>query len=293
MKKNTYTLAYEACESYFSKSGQLPTIEVIKPIININSPTTISNAIKDWKQALSQTVNKAQDPDIPKTLIDAITVIWEQALIDARSSLNEQTIELQNKQTALEQREKALGDETIRIQQWVKLTEQKYQEEIGFLKKDITRLSTETVTLNKQTEHYRLIASEFEKTNAVLNEQIRQEKDKYYRLEKQYDKEHDWALKRIEEEKKNYKNQLNNEMERLKSETLRSKQTTDILQSKLDLMEKEVMVNCDKITELERNLAEEILKQAGLTLTQVKLQKKLNVQNEQLRIKRTNRDAKK
>jgi chromosome segregation ATPase len=285
MKKNTYTLAYEACETYFSQSGQLPTIETIKPIINVNSPTTISNAIKDWKQSLSKTLNKTQDPDIPKTLTDAINAIWEQALIDARSALYEQTNELQHKQTDLEQKEKALSVETSRIEQWVKLTEQKYKEEIGFLKKDISRLSTETVNLNEQTEHYRLIASEFEKDNAVLNEQIRQEKDKYYRLEKQYDKEHDWAIKRIEEEKNNYKQQLNNEMERLKSETFRSKQTTDILQSKLDLIGKEVTVNRDKITELERSLAEEKLKQAELMLIQVKLQKELNDKNEQIRLR--------
>ncbi len=285
MKKNTYTLAYEACETYFSQSGQLPTIEAIKPIINVNSPTTISNAIKDWKQSLSKTVNKAQNPDIPKKLTDAINAIWEQALINARTALNEQTNELQQKQTDLEQKEKELSIETSRIEQWVNLTEQKYKEEIGFLKKDISRLSAETVNLNEQTEHYRLIASEYEKTNAVLNEQIRQENNKYYRLEKQYDKEHDWSLKRIEEEKNIYKHQLNNEMERLKSETLRSKQTTDILQTKIDLMEKEVKDNRDKITELERNLAEEKLKQAELTLIQVKLQKELNDKNEQLRLR--------
>lgn len=295
MKKNTYTLAYEACETYFSQSGQLPTIETIKPIINVNSPTTISNAIKDWKQSLSKTVNKSQNPDIPKKLTDAINAIWEQALIDARTALSEQTNELKQKQTDLEQKEKELSLETSRIEQWVKLTEQKYREEIEFLKKDIFRLSAETLNLNEQTEHYRSIATEYEKTNAVLNEQIRQENNKYYRLEKQYDKEHDWSLIRIEEEKNIYKNQLNNEMERLKAETLRSKQTTEILQTKVDLMEKEVKDNFDKITELERNLAEEKLKRAELILIQVKLQKELNDKSEQLklRLKKTNKTTKK
>jgi hypothetical protein len=294
MKKNTYALAYEACETYFSESGHLPTIEAIKPIINVNSPTTISNAIKDWKQSLSKSVNKAHNPDIPKPLTDAINAIWEQALIEARTALNEQTKVLQHKQSDLEQKEKTLSIETSRIEQWVKLTEQKYKEEIGFLKKDNNRLFAETVNLNEQTEHYRLIASEYEKTNAVLTEQIRQGDDKYSRLEKQYDKEHDWSLKRIEEEKNIYKHQLNNEMERLKSETRSSKQTTDILQNKVDLMEKEVKDNRDRISELERNLAEEKLKQAELILIQVKLQKELNNKNEQLqlRIKKTNKTTK-
>ena len=53
IKISTYTRAYEACETFFAETGQLPTIDAIKPLIGINSPSTISSAIKAWKAALS------------------------------------------------------------------------------------------------------------------------------------------------------------------------------------------------------------------------------------------------
>ena len=33
IKISTYTRAYEACEAFFTKTGQMPTIDAIKPII--------------------------------------------------------------------------------------------------------------------------------------------------------------------------------------------------------------------------------------------------------------------
>ena len=49
IKNSTYTRAYEACEAFFAETGQMPTIDAIKPIIGVNSPSTISSAIKAWK----------------------------------------------------------------------------------------------------------------------------------------------------------------------------------------------------------------------------------------------------
>jgi Plasmid replication region DNA-binding N-term len=49
IKKSTYTRAYEACEAFFAETGQMPTIDAIKPLIGVNSPSTISSAIKAWK----------------------------------------------------------------------------------------------------------------------------------------------------------------------------------------------------------------------------------------------------
>ena len=58
IKKSTYMRAYGACEAFFAETGQMPTIDAIKPLIGVNSPSTISSAIKAWKAALSQTVKK-------------------------------------------------------------------------------------------------------------------------------------------------------------------------------------------------------------------------------------------
>ncbi len=286
MKKTTYTLAYEACEAYFLKTGLMPTIESIKPIINVNSPTTISSAIKDWKLNLSQAINKSQphNPAMPKHLISAMTGIWEEALLEAKKTFDEETVILQNKQAVLENKEKTLNEETSRIRELVQLTAQKYQEEIHHLKKEINRISIESTNLIEKNEYCHTAASKLEKNNAVLSEQLRQEREKYNWIEKQYTKEHEWAIKRIEEEKETIKQQFKTEIDRLKSETDRSKQSSKLLQVKLDSMAKQISKNNEIIMGLESRNADEKLKQAGLILIEAKLQKELTAREEKIRL---------
>jgi len=284
MKKSTHTLAYDACEAFFLETGLMPTIETIKSIIEINSPTTISNAIKDWKQALSQSVKRNQNtnPETPDVLINAINGIWEQALLEAHNALKQHTVELQESKNALALKESALNGEQKAIRHLVQLTEQKYQEEIIYLKKELNRLSIESTTSTEQGERFRAIASEYDKKNAILNEQLRQEQDKYYRLEKQYENEHSWSLKRIEEEKNNYKQQVQNEISRLQSEASRNRQSNEVLQAKLELVIEQLSGEKNKALDLERNLANEKLKLAGFALNEVNLQKALREMEAQL-----------
>jgi hypothetical protein len=284
IKKNTYTLAYEACELYFSETGLMPTIEAIKSNICINSPTTISTAIKDWKQALSQSLKSNQtNPALPKSLMDAMLNIWELSLSEVRNALHDKAIELQEKQSELESRENALNDETKHVQQILILTEQNYQEKINQLKSEIDRLIGESISIAAQTEHLRFSAIEFEKSNAVLTEQIRQEQDKYCRLEVLYEKEHEWAIKRIEEEKNSYKEQVQYEMQRMQSEIARNKQANELLQAKFNLTASQADEYRNKITELERNITEEKLKVAGLALNEAKIQNILSAKEVQIK----------
>jgi chromosome segregation ATPase len=285
IKKNTYSRAYEACETFFSDTGQVPTIESIKPIIGINSPSIISSAIKDWKAALSQAIKKDQglNAALPSPLLDTATKFWQQALIEARATLDNAYNELQSKQAEINTKEAALIEEKNRIQQLLGFSEHKYQEEINYLKKELNRLTSDSATLAEQTQIYRGITVETEKKNAVLAEEIRQEKEKFQRLEAQYDKEHEWALKRIEEEKNSYRQQTQNEMSRLQSEASRSKQDTELLQAKLDMLTKQADESRSKLIDLERNLSDEKLKLAGLTLNEAKLQKELNAKDDRIR----------
>ena len=189
IKKSTYTRAYEACEAFFAETGQMPTIDAIRPIIGVNSPSTISSAIKAWKNALSQTIKKDQGilPGVPASLTETVNALWQQALAEARQVFNERYDELQAQQTALATKEAVLNDETARIQQLLQLTEQKFQEEIAYLKKESERLTEDSRLLTEQAERYRSLATEAEKDNAVLKETIKQEQDKVQRLEIQYD----------------------------------------------------------------------------------------------------------
>ena len=285
IKKSTYTRAYEACEAFFAETGQMPTIDAIKPIIGVNSPSTISSAIKAWKNDLSQSIKKDQGvlPGVPASLTDTVNALWQQALTEARQVFNEHYDGLQVQQAELVAQEAILNEESARIQQLLQLTEQKFQEEIAHLKKESERLTEDSRLLTEQAERYRTLATEVEKNNAVLKETIKQEQDKVQRLEIQYNKEHDWALMRIEEEKDSHRQQTQQEMLRLQAETTRSKQAVDLMQAKFDRMSRQQEVNRDRISKLERSLSDEKLKMAKLTLNEAKLQKELNAKDERMR----------
>jgi len=149
IKISTYTRAYEACEAFFAETGQMPTIDAIKPLIGVNSPSTISSAIKAWKAALSQTVKKDQGvlPGVPASLTDTVNALWQHALTEARQVFNERYDELQAQQAALVAQEAILNEESARIQQLLQLTEQKFQEEITYLKKESQRLTRHSAPL--------------------------------------------------------------------------------------------------------------------------------------------------
>jgi chromosome segregation ATPase len=286
IKTSTYTRAYEACEAFFAETGQMPTIDAIKPLIGVNSPSTISSAIKAWKNALSQTIKKDQGvlPGVPVSLTDTVNALWQHALTEARQVFNERYDELQAQQAALVAQEAILNEESARIQQLLQLTEQKFQEEIAYLKKESERLTEDSRLLTEQAERYRSLATEAEKENAVLKETIKQEQDKVQRLELRYDKEHDWALMRIEEEKDSHRQQTHQEMLRLQAETTRSKQAVDLMQAKFDMLSRQQDVNRDRITELERNLSDEKLKLSEQILQAAYLQKELNDKDERIRL---------
>jgi len=286
IKKSTYTRAFEACEVFFAETGQMPTIEAIKPIIGVNSPSVISSAIKDWKTALSNTVRKDQgiNPGAPKALLDAVEAIWGQALEEANRVVREKQEGLQVRQTALDAKEKALDEEAERIRQLVNVTEQRFGEEISYLKKEVDRLADAAAAAKEEADRHRATSTALEKDNAVLAEEIRQEKEKFSRLETQYDREHDWALKRIEEEKESHRQKTQHEMNRLQSETVRNKQAADMANTKLEQLGRQADEYKGLANLLERDLANEKLKLAGLMLGMANLQSELNAKDEKIRL---------
>ena len=286
MKKNTYTRAYEACETFFQDTGVMPTIDAIKPIIGVNSPSIISSAIKDWKQALALSIKKTPltKTEVPSVLVEAVTEIWQEALAQAISATQEKENAIQQQHMALAAKEFALTTESERIQQLVQMTEQKYQEEIYYLKKEMDRLLSETTDASDKAERFRESASTAEMRNAVLTEAIRQEEIKYERLETQFEKQHEWALLRIEEEKDQYRKQVNDEMGRLKSETARSYQDAELQQAKVILMEKQALESRDRLVSLERELSAEKMKIAGMLLNEAKYQNRINELEERIRL---------
>ncbi|WP_446812222.1 DNA-binding protein (plasmid) [Methylomonas sp. 2BW1-5-20] len=286
IKQSTYQRAREACDAFFTETGQVPTIEAIKPIIGINSPSTISSAIKDWKQALAETIKADQGavPGVPATLTEAINACWQQALEEARLVFNEKTKELAAKQSALTAQEAALREEAARLEPLLLMTQERYQEEIQQLKAEIERLASETRRLLEQSVSDRSLITELEKANAVLSETIRQEKDKVQRLETQYNNEHDWALSRIEEEKDRLRLQTQYELSQCQAESQRNQQALVILQAKHERQASIIEQQRERISELERHYANDQLKMAEVTLQNAQLQNELNNKNERIRL---------
>jgi chromosome segregation ATPase len=282
---DTYTLAFGACGAYFTATGKMPTVESIKAEIGIKSPTTISTAIKDWKAALARSLeeNQAAIAGIPPGLKDAFVAVWQQAQAESAAAYQERLAGLADREAALAAKERELASEQARTGQLVALTEQRYQEETKALHNETVRLSEEAATLKEAAGQLQQRATDAELAVAVLSEQVRQEQDKVRRLEAQYDGQHTWMLRRIEEEKERHRQHTQHEMARLTSEATRSKQDTELLKAKLDQALAQATAERDRGVGLERELSDLKLKLAGMTLNEAKLQNEINKKDETIR----------
>ena len=284
--KDTYTLAYEACGAYFTGTGKMPTVEAIKAQIGIKSPTTISTAIKDWKATLAKSMDesKATIPGIPPALTAAFVAVWQQAQAASAALYRERLAQLEARETQLDAQSKELEADQARTGHLVELTERRCQEEILFLKKELARLAEESAKLREESTLHRNLAADAEKQCAVYAEQIRQETEKVKRLETQYDREHDWSLKRIEEEKENHRKNTEQEMKRLQGETNRNKLALEVSQAKVAQMAHQAMADQERIIGLERSISDEKVKQASLLLNEANYQNEINVLQERMRL---------
>ena len=284
--KDTYTLAFEACGAYFTGTGKMPTVEAIKAEIGIKSPTTISTAIKDWKAALAKSMDgsKAAIPGIPPALAAAFVAVWQQAQAASADGYQERLAQLAAREAQLDAQARELEADQARIGHLVELTERRCQEEILFLKKELARLAEESTQLREESALHRNVATAAETQCAVYAEQVRQETEKVKRLETQYDREHDWSLKRIEEEKESHRKQTQHEMNRLQSESTRYKQESDMAHAKLEQLAQQTDGYRDTANLLERELAKEKLKLVELALEMANLQSVVNKKDEKIRL---------
>lgn len=285
IKKTTYSRAFEACAAFFTETGQMPTIEAIKPRIGVNSPSTISSAIKDWKATLSDTIKTDQGalPGLPAALLDAVNGLWQQALAEAQQLFTDKVDALQAQQVALDAQAADVQAEAERLQPLLQQAEQTYQHDLAHLKQDYERVSAETGRLTEQAERYRSIATEADKDNAVLTETVRQQHAQVQRLTALYDQEHDWALRRIEEEKDSLRQQTRQDMTRLQAQTTRRQQEIELLQAKVDRLVSQLEAYRQQLSGQERQLVEDRIKTAELTLHAAHLQTALNEKEDRSR----------
>lgn len=262
--KDTYTLTFEACGRYFADTGKIPTVEAMKAVIGRKSPSVISAAIKAWKTELAQTINDRQAglTGIPPELNDAFIAIWQVAMEAATNVYREQTEALEGRESDLATLQHEFNTERGRIEQLAETTAQHYREEIDYLKKSIDRLTHDNSSLKAETCELRETAAQADRQSVIYCEQLRQEQDKYQRLDRQFNQQNAWSLQRIQEEKELFRQQTQQEMKRLTNEATRNKQDLALLQAKIDLLVQQVLTGQNRIIELEQALAAVQINQA-------------------------------
>ena len=59
---DTYTLAYDCCETILRELNRFPTIDLIRERIGVNSPTTIKKAMNNWTAEFAKRYIEQQQP---------------------------------------------------------------------------------------------------------------------------------------------------------------------------------------------------------------------------------------
>lgn len=83
-QNNTYKLAYECCDQIFIETRSIPTIDLVRERIGINSPRTIKNAMNDWVDKLARRyAGQLQQTDTPVILNDMLSDMWKLSIKEA------------------------------------------------------------------------------------------------------------------------------------------------------------------------------------------------------------------
>lgn len=254
MTKNTdtYALAYECCDTVFLEDGRFPTIDAIRDRIHVNSPAVIKRAMNDWTLHFVEKHRwRLEHPNMPAVIVDAAESLWKLALLQAEQSYSERKAALTNQEFEWKKQIAEL-EETLADRQSV-------------CEIDRTRLTNE---LQAKTELITEVRNKLEMTAARLDESERALSDTQQSLSRvegalaearsahtmqakewtaKFDQDHDWHLKRIDEEKealrtqhaKTIADQIRSlEMARMDQESLRAR-LTQIMNQVGDTLERQ------------------------------------------------------
>ena len=237
MRRNdTYWTSLQACDQVFKETGAIPTIVVIRDRIGINSPNIISQAIKDFKGSLADQVVKARKDltGMPAPVVNLAMDLWEAAKAEALASAQQRQDEWAGREQALVAEIAQLSLELEQHQQLSRqLADELDQTQASLQQAHERHKQSET---NRQTERhlqqdrYNQLEARFLETA----EELTQEKQRRISAEVAYEKQNEWALKRIDEEKDSLKKHYNKELSQLKSSTQKLKADNQLLQAKLE-----------------------------------------------------------
>lgn len=192
---DTYALAYACCNDVLTETGKFPTIEAIKARIGVNSPNTISHAIKAWTQDFAEKqLDKQSRPGLPTVLLDSIEQIWKLAATEAQKNYAEKEAvfkaTIASLQSTIAQQQSALTqfDQQVELLQ---LEQQRLLQTVAALEvlqteglRNNNILQDQVATLDNQLAH---------------KEKQRLEQEEQWKIRQEQDQQ--WFARRLDEEK--------------------------------------------------------------------------------------------
>lgn len=237
MKRNdTYWTSLQACDQYFKETGAIPTIVVIRDRIGINSPNIISQAIKDFKGSLADQVVKARKDltGMPAPVVNLAMDLWEAAKAEALASARQRQEEWAGREQALVESGSQLTLELAKSRQVAEQLAEELDEAHAKLRQADEHLSRSETNAQAERQAQMDQTSQLEARLAELSGELAQEKQRRISAEVAYEKQNEWALKRIAEEKEALKRQYAQELSQLKTSAQKLKADNQLLQAKLD-----------------------------------------------------------
>ena len=233
-RTDTYEQAYHACSELFSETSKMPTIASVKERIGVNSPVTIKKAIDDWLIHLAADfIDRHHNPGIPDVLFESISSVWKLALSETEKAYVKKNKKLLEQGKDTEERIKVA---TQQIQQALQEKEQliarfEAQEHyISHFKEEHKALQDQQQILQ---ETAKIARQECEQVNnQCINLQAKYDEAKQ-QWEERYEKEHDWMLRRIQEEKERIEQAYQLEFIKLQSENKNLKLDKVTLETRL------------------------------------------------------------
>jgi chromosome segregation ATPase len=203
---NTYSLAYECCDVVFLEEGRFPTIDAIRDRIHINSPAVIKRAMNDWTlHFVEKHRRKLEHPNMPAVMVDAAESLWQLALQQAGQAYGERNQALAQRESewqhqlqalsqVLEDKENAWQQESGRMAQELSAQAELILEVTGKLGATVARLEDTEQWLAEARQNLSRVEGALAEARTANETQAREWTAKF-------EKDHEWHLRRIEEEK--------------------------------------------------------------------------------------------
>jgi len=267
---DSYNRAYDACDDVLIEDGRFPTVEAVRQRIDTNSPAIIKRAINDWLLNFAKKhKERMRRPDLPEALMEAVDNIWKTATDQSKASFESESKAFYAREMELESHIAFHKCAYEKLKEDEELQKSHYEKQILILKDELKeatfRLNEKEDALLFHRDQLITTQKEHSATQATLVELRRSYDEQLIAWKDRFDQEHNWHLKRIEEEKDSIRQGYKSDIERLKNKV------------QTEVLEKEI---------LSTRLTQMMTRLDGLLATLSKQESELSILKESLGVKR-------